>query len=83
MAHAHKGRMGNSAASGRAEEDMAVAPYTNPQIRMYGPKYQDVHRPRERQPSKMVRPLASEYRPAPSTSTIFMIVPAMTAHNRV
>ena len=60
MAHAHSGRNGNRAARGSADEDMAVAPYTKPQMMMYGPKYQEVQRPRDRQPSKMVRPLARE-----------------------
>lgn len=48
---------GNSAASGRAVEDIAVAPYTMPQMRMYGPKYQDVQAPRVRQPWKIVLPV--------------------------
>ena len=37
---------------------IAAAPYTNPQTTMYGAKYQVVQMPSERQPSKIVRPVA-------------------------
>ena len=39
---------------------IAAAPYTKPQMTMYGAKYQVVHAPSERHPSKIVRPVASE-----------------------
>lgn len=74
------GSCGTSAASGRAEALIAVAPYTKPQTMMYGPKYQEVHRPTRRQPSKIEWPVARVQRPAPSTSTILMITPATAAH---
>ena len=50
---------------------------------MYGAKYHVVQMPRERQPSKIVLPVDSEYRPAPSTSTIFIRQPTTTHHSSV
>jgi hypothetical protein len=48
-----------SATRGRAVELIAEAAYTNPQMTMYGAKYQTGQRPRERQPSKIVLPVAT------------------------
>ena len=50
---------------------------------MYGAKYHVVQRPMLRQPSKIVRPVASENRPAPSTSTTLITAPSTATHSRV
>ena len=60
MPHHVTDRTPVSPASASPVPAMAAAPYTKPQITMYGAKYHVVQMPSERQPSKIVRPVDSE-----------------------